>query len=217
MALPEVGQSLAKLLDAVKLNPLMAQQYSKFARQMRIKTGLDLERDVLAGLGDVGAFARGASERTIGGGVVVEAAEPAALRRTLATLPALIARGHDVKVRRRGPGFDVTSKGVPQPVLVRMSGGRAVAAYGRGAARAGLAPAATLGGTDLFRKAAAAVGNRPTVFATFEQIAALVRSSPHKHAGAAKVEARLAHLEYAAVGARREGKLDVLRAVLGLR
>ena len=217
LAVPKLGQAVSLALQNFKQNPLMSQQYAQMARQLKIASGLDIERDILAGIGDTGVFVRGSSEKTVGGGLVIQADDAAALKRTLATLPALIARSGDAKVRRRGSGFDVTSRDMPKPIQVRMSGGRAVGAYGASNLRAGLAPPSTLGGTELFRKAATAVGSRPVVFATFSQIAALARTAKHKDKDLAKVQARLAHLEYAALGGHRDGQTDSLRAVLGLR
>jgi hypothetical protein len=218
-ALPGVGKSLQKVVDTLRLNPLIAGQYRQVTRKLRIETGLDLEGQVLAGIGNVGGFVRGGSPRTVGGALVVGAADSKALATTIATLPPLIARDRSLRVSRHGGGFDVTSKKMPKPVQVRIGADRAAAAYGASNTRAALTPNTTLGGTDLFRKATASIGGRPTVFATFAGIASLARSSPHKleHHNAAEVQRTLAHLEYAAVGARREGKLDVLRAVLGLR
>jgi hypothetical protein len=85
--------------------------------------------------------------------------------------------------------------------------------------RAALHPAARLGDSDLFRKAAAAIGERPTVFVDVGPALKLAAASPHHRADERFQRAlpRLQHLEYAALGARREGNLDVLRAVLGLR
>jgi hypothetical protein len=113
----------------------------------------------------------------------------------------------------------VTSRRMPQALLVRVSHGGAVAAYGTAAMRDAQHPAGRLGGTDLFRKAAAAVGERPTFFMDFAPALQLAASSPHHRADKHFQQAlpHLQHLEYAAVGARREGKLDVVRAVLGLR
>jgi hypothetical protein len=217
LAVPQLGEALGMVANGLKLNPLMAQQYATVTRELRRSTGLDLERDILAGIGDVGFFVRGTSVPTLAGGAIIEAARPAALRRTIARLPALIARSGDAKVRPRGTGFDVTAREVPQPIQVRMREGRAAAAYGRGALRSALAPTETLGGTDTFRKAAAAVGARPVLFASFAQIAELVRSSPEKDPEVARALEHLDRMEYAAIGARRDGGLDTIRAVLGLR
>jgi hypothetical protein len=108
---------------------------------------------------------------------------------------------------------------MPQPVQVRIAGPGVVAAYGEASTRAALATGGRLGATDLFRKAAASLGTRPTLFVALTPAIDLVRTlaRPGKDRGFAKLAPRLAHLEYAAVGARREGRLDVIRAVLGLR
>jgi len=83
-----------------------------------------------------------------------------------------------------------------------------------------VAPATRLGGSDLFRKAGAALGARPTLFVSFAPLLALARTA-HGHHGkhhrlSAQDRARLAHLEYLAVGARNDGGLDLVRAVLGI-
>ncbi|MFL5896119.1 MAG: DUF3352 domain-containing protein [Thermoleophilaceae bacterium] len=216
-ALPGIGQALTKITAGLKLNPLIGAQYARVKKQVLRQSGLDLERDVLAGIGDVAGFVRGTSPRTVGGGVVVQARNRAALKRTVLTLPALIARSHQVKVRRRGSGFDVTAAHMPQPIQVRMGGPGVVGAYGGSAMRAALAPSGKLGDAALFRTASAAIGGRPTFFAALGPVLDLVRASGHTDPSFAKAAPHLAHLQYAAVGARREGGTDVIRAVLGLR
>jgi hypothetical protein len=219
LAVPQVGAALQKLAGALQLNPLIASQYTKGVAAVKQRTGLNVQGDILAGLGDLAGFVRGTSPKTVGGGVVLQARNAAALRRTVSALPRLITGSHGAKVRMRANGFDVTSAHMPQPIQVRSAAPGAVAAYGASSTRAALAPPARLGSTDLFRKAGAAVGSRPTLFLALGPLVDLVKASPHakKDAGFAKAAPRLAHLEYAAVGARRDGGLDVIRAVLGLR
>jgi uncharacterized protein DUF3352 len=221
-AVPKVGQALGTLATALKANPLIGAQYERVVAQVKANTGLDLETDVLAAIGDVGVFARGSSPATAGGALVVQSPQPATLARTVRRLPALIRRaGHaDVRVTGRGArGFDVTSGHAPRAVQVRVSGDGAIAAYGAPALRAAQHPAGRLGETPLFRTAAAAVGERPTFFLDFGPALKLATASPHHRNDKDFQRAlpRLQQLEYLAVGARREGKLDVLRAVLGLR
>jgi hypothetical protein len=217
--LPHVGETLGKLVGALKLNPIIGAAYAKVAGQVKSQTGLDIERDVLAGVGDVAAFARGNSKRTVGGGVVVQARNPAALKRTVARLPVLIGRSHGAKVLGRSGGFDITAPRLKQPIQVRFAAPGLVAAYGASSTRAAVSPRGRLGATDLFRKAGAAIGGRPTLFVALTPVFDLIRSSSagRKDGHFAKAAPRLAHLEYAAVGARREGGIDVIRAVLGLR
>jgi hypothetical protein len=205
-----------------KANPLIGAQYERVVAQVRASTGLDLEKDVIAAIGDVGVFIRGSSAASVGGGLVVQSPDGATLRRTVHRLPALIRRagGGRARVISRGSrGFDVTSARASNPVQVRMSAGGAVAAYGSAALRAAEHPAGRLGDTPLFRSAAAAVGERPTLFVDFAPALNLAaRSAGHR--GGQRVQRVLPRLhkpQYLAVGVRGDGDSDVLRAVLGLR
>jgi hypothetical protein len=147
------------------------------------------------------------------------------LARTVSRLPGLIAATARARIKAaagNGGGFDITTAHgarLAQPVQVRIAHDGAVAAYGAAATRAALRPSARLGDTDLFRKAAAVVGERPTLFLNFAPALQLAASAPHQNNDEQfqKLLPRLQRLEYLAVGARRDGKLDVVRAVLGLR
>lgn len=222
LGLPQVGRALEKITAKLQLNPLIAGQYAEVTARIKQRTGLDLKRDLFAGIGDIAAFARGADTKSLGGGLVVQARDASALRRTVSRLPFLIRAGKGarmVRVRKTAHGYDVTSKAMPQPVQVRIAPPGAIAAYGAASMRAALAPGARLGQTDLFRKAAAAVGARPILFASLGSIFDLVKASPHgrNQRDFAQAAPRLAHLEYAAVGMRRDAASDVIRAVIGLR
>jgi hypothetical protein len=85
--------------------------------------------------------------------------------------------------------------------------------------RAPVKAASALGDTALFRKAAAALGGRPTLFADFGRALELAASSPRHRSDAHFQRAlpRLRHIEFVAAGARRDAGLDVARIVLGLR
>lgn len=221
LALPQVGKALGRLATALEANPLIAAEYERVLGQLKARTGLDLENDVLAAIGDVGLFVRGATKATVGGGLVVQSPKPARLARTVRLLPGLIrsAGAHDVRVVPRANGFDVIGQRTPQAVKVRVGPRGAVAAYGASALRAAQRPVGRLGDTDLFRKAAASVGARPTFFLDFAPALQLAGSSPRHRTdpGFQKALPHLQHLDYLAAGVRRDGGLDVLRAVLGLR
>jgi hypothetical protein len=173
-AVPDVGATLAKVAAALKSNPLIAAQYSQIAQQLRQRTGLDLDHDLLA-LGDVGLFARGAS------GTIVAQAPSATVRR----LRALAAASTNGRLRVRGP------------------------------ARA----ANALADVPLFKEAAAVVGERPTLYVDFVRALRVAQASPHHRDDSDFKRAlpRLRHVQFIAAGARRDGDLDVARAVIGLR
>src|SRR4029079_3829679 len=56
------------------------------------QTGIDLNRDVIAALGNVALFARGASIIQIGGGLVVDTPSPAAATRLINKIGALVSK-----------------------------------------------------------------------------------------------------------------------------
>jgi hypothetical protein len=76
-----------------------------------------------------------------------------------------------------------------------------------------------LGQTPLFKKAADAIGGRPTLFVDFAPALQVAATSPHHRSDEHFQRAlpRLRHIEYIAAGARRDGDLDVVRGVIGLR
>ena len=180
LAVPDVGQALSKIANALKANPLIASQYAAVAAKVRARTGLDLDRDIL-GLGDVGVFATGATPTAAGATVVLQSARRASLRRFRALMPA------------KASG--------------RVRFARAARAKDR------------LGDTALFQKAAAAIGQRPTVFVDFSRALDLAAASPRHESDAHFQRALpyLRHIEFVAAGARRDAGLDVARGVIGLR
>jgi hypothetical protein len=215
VALPSVGALLQKVVSGLKLNPLIGAQYSRFAKQLRHETGLDIERDLLAGIGDVGLFARGTGKRTVSGGAVIAAADRAALRRTLVRLPRLINGVPTLTAHKVAAGFEVRGEGLPRPIQVRAGGPGAVATLG--SARAALAPASRLGSKPLYRRAFTTVGARPTLFVALAPVIDLVKAfAKPSDQPTAEEEARLRHLDYLAAGVRRDGGSGVIRVVLGI-
>ena len=200
-ALPDVGGALGRLTEALKSNPLIALQYSHVVGQIKQRTGVDVGADLFSAIGDLGVFVRGTSKRSLGAGVVVESDHPATVSRAFSRL------------RARAPAR------VAKRIRVVTTGERAVAAYGPGSAAAALHPHAQLGDNVLFEKAASLIGQRPTLFVDFGKALELAARSPHHRDDAHFQQAlpHLKHVEYVAVGARRDDGLDVLRGVVGLR
>lgn len=192
LAVPDVGATLAKFIDSLSANPLLAGAVTRVATQLKAKTGLDLRRDVLDAVGDVGAFAVGTKPASAGGAVIVATTRPEALAAAVPGLKRLA-----VVRRRDGVAF----------------------AHGAAAARALRRPTDKLGDTPLFAKAANAVGQRPTLFVDFARALQLAAAAPHHRSDAefARALPHLAHIEYVAAGARRSGALDVIRTVIGIR
>jgi hypothetical protein len=91
-AVPDVGAALGKVVTALEANPLIGGQVARVSASVRAQTGIDLQKDVIDGLGDVGMFARG--KKAV---VVAQPNKPGALDNLMARLPTLVpdkARKH---------------------------------------------------------------------------------------------------------------------------
>jgi hypothetical protein len=201
LAVPDVGPALGQLVGALQPNPLIAGAVESVRVAVKAKTGLDLQRDVIDSVGDVAAFALGTTKRTAGAGVLVQTKRPAVLAAALGRLQALMPAKRHAALR------------------VTTSSNRVAAGHGAAALAAALDPAAKLGATPLFKKAAVAVGRRPTLFVDFGKAMTLAANAPHHKNDAHFKRAlpRLRHVEYVAAGARRDAGLDVIRTVIGVR
>jgi hypothetical protein len=149
-------------------------------RQLEQQTGLDLRRDVLSWMGDAGLFVAGASGSDVHGGLVVHTTDPAATRRTLEKLVALVPRGGGRRVtplHAQGvdAGYSLRSAGSPT-IYVALAGERFVVAYGRQALSEAIQPGATLGSSAEFKTAAGKLGGgvRPSIFLSLHQVTELL-------------------------------------------
>jgi hypothetical protein len=112
-------------------------------QQLRGATGLDLQKDVIAWMGDFAVFARGSSVAELDGALVIETKDEAASGRFIAALERL-AKGQSARAGGLeigplqapggGDGFTVGGAGIPKPIHVFQRNGRVVLAYGDAAA-----------------------------------------------------------------------------------
>lgn len=121
-------------------------------RQFQAATGLDLQEDVLAWMGDFGIFVRGTSVAELDGALIVETTDEAASGRFLDRLRQLaggtIEGGVDIgplSAPGGGEGFTVSSAQLPKPVHVFQRNGRVALAYGDAAATDAVDPGQTIG------------------------------------------------------------------------
>jgi hypothetical protein len=110
-------------------------------QQFQAATGLDLQKDVIAWMGDFGIFVRGTSVSELDGALVIETTDEAASGRLIAALERLAKSQAQGEVRigpltapGGGDGFTAQGAGVPKPIHVFQKGGRVVFAYGDAAA-----------------------------------------------------------------------------------
>lgn len=159
---PEVGESLGRLLE-------LAEQSEGFDAdvegQVKAATGLDLDEDLLAWMGDLTFFVRGAAADQLGGGVAIETSDPDASRRALEAFERLATRQASpsetvgpLTVDGADDGFTLRSPDVPEPLHAALGGERVVLAYGDAAAEDLLDPSETLAENEDFTGAAERLG-----------------------------------------------------------
>ena len=159
---PELGRQLGAGVD------LAASSFGGRAileQALRQRTGLDLQRDVLAWMGDYGIFVRGRNSRSLGGALVVESKDPAATRRAIAGLRRILrgqatsgARVGRLGIRGADAGFTLTAEDLPAPINVFLKSDRFVVAYGDEAANLAVNPRGTLEDESTFSQATGSLG-----------------------------------------------------------
>ncbi len=137
--------------------------------QLRSRSGIDLDRDVLSWLGKSALFVSGTSKPDIGGALVIESKDPAASQRGLAVLGRAAARnvsgGSQVRPLAGGePGFEITEPGTPKPLQVFQKDDKVVIAYGQQAAAAAVGQSQTLADSSALQKATADLGDSQATF-----------------------------------------------------
>jgi hypothetical protein len=190
--------------------------------QLRARTGLDFNRDIVASLGDIGFFASGTNPLSVGGGAVITSPDPAAARRLVAKLGALIARAgasNGVRVSATSvagaSGVRITSRRLPGAINLVTKGRKLVAAYGSGATRSALSSGPPLSSNPAFQTASASLGGgaTPSLYVAFGPIAQLVGASGG-NASATKVLGALRDL---VAGGSQEGGQAVAKIVVNLK
>ncbi|HZG49035.1 MAG TPA: DUF3352 domain-containing protein [Thermoleophilaceae bacterium] len=149
LAQPDLGKTLDSYVTA--FGDILGGREA-LDQQFRAFTGLDLQEDVLAWMGDFGIFVRGTSLAELDGALVVETSDPAASGRLIARLRALASSQDDsgtsvgpLSAPGGGDGFTVRDSGASQPIHLFQRNERFVIAYGDRAAADAISPAKTLG------------------------------------------------------------------------
>jgi len=221
LGLPNLGDILKQTLEQVG-SGVGAGIVETAQQQIRAATGLDLNRDIIPALGEVGVFAEGSGILSVGGGVVIQTPEPAAARRVLDRLGPLIrsaSRG-SVSVADANiggaRGIKVTSPRIPGSINAVLRGDRLVIAYTDAATRRALSPREKLGDSPQFQQATQSLGGgQPALFLAFEPIAQLAAAASPE--SAAQIRQYLGAFSTLAAGTRVQGNKQIGRFVLNLK
>jgi hypothetical protein len=162
-AIPKLGESAESLFSAFG----GAIGAAAIAGQVKQATGLDLQQDIFSWIGDAGVFVRGADMATLDGALVIGSTDDARAEAAFGKIVGLIGREtgnapQPVKVEGAAAAFAIAAPGAEQPVVLARGEGRVVAAYGKRAATAALAPDAKLADSDGFGEAEKILGFEPS-------------------------------------------------------
>ena len=187
--------------------------------------GINVERDLLAWMGDGVLFARG-SGLDIGGALVVESSDPAATRRGIAGIRRLLrATDVDAEIEEAdvegAEGLKLEFPDLPAAVFLVTAGDRFVAAVGESSLQAAIDPDSALGEAEGFRQATSALGGgvQPALYVDVATVADLLAA----FAGAAEVPEVAQALRYLeaftglAAGGQQAGDVQRFRLALRLR
>lgn len=218
--IPRFGEALRGVLQGLGRGGMGNADFLK--QQFRAQTGLDLDRDFLAWMGDLGISLRGTTMADLSGGVVITSTAPRTSSATVAALGRLAAQqGAPVKPLELGgaTGFSIQDPSMPQAINV-VAGDKVVVAYGDGATRALLDPGAPLSDSPRFRAAAAQLGEdfNPTGYLSVPELVTLVESltGATAHEDYAEVKPFVDAASYVIFGSRVDGETVVQRVVVGI-
>lgn len=221
--LADFGGYVQGLLDSLEASGVPGLNQEVLEEQIRKETGLDLQNDILAWMGDLGAFVRGSTLFDLDGGVIIETDdEDAAIGATVVLGQFLAQQGAPVSRPNveGAEGFAVGVPGVPQTINTVVGNGRTVIAFGDDATREGLAPSEPLGETEEFEDAARVLG--PDIgMALYVEVPAILQLI--EAAGAAEdptysedVKPILESVKYVASGSKVVHDRSLTRLVIGV-
>ena len=179
---PEIGKTIAKLLDLVEQSGAFGAQIEE---GFKTATQLDLREDVLSWMGDLTLFSRGTSVADLEAGLAIQTSDPAASRRTLSAVRRLVARGasdgeevQPLSLPGGGDGFTLASPELPESVHFALRDEEVVIGYGDAATEELFEPTDALGDDQEFNAAAERLGSGfvPATYLEFAPILELAEN-----------------------------------------
>ncbi|HWH94924.1 MAG TPA: DUF3352 domain-containing protein [Baekduia sp.] len=185
--------------------------------------GFDVEKDLLAWMGDASLFVRGTTLSDLGGALVVRSKDPAATKRAIGQLRTLLRRfGADVGALRGAgaggaEGFSVSAGPLPEGIQVAAKDDTFVVAYGKDALADALGRGDTLGDSAPYKTAAGLLdGAKPSFFLDTPQVVTLIGAVAGSDEGFQKAKPTLDAFGPAAAGSTSEGDVTRLKVAVSV-
>ena len=219
-ATPAIGEALEELVNSFA----GALGGAALTAQLQQATGLDLQRDLLAWMGDLGVFVRGTTEQTVDGALVVTSRDDERAATAFGKLAGLLGRQTGTKVEPVSvagaeSAFEVSQPGSTQRVYLARAEGRVVAAVGKDAATAALDPKSKLADSAVLGQAKDVLGdgNAPSFVLAMPSVLALVEAMGETDADYAEAKPYLETIGVIAGGGSTEDDDVRSRVAAGFR
>ncbi|HEY2636251.1 MAG TPA: DUF3352 domain-containing protein [Solirubrobacteraceae bacterium] len=211
-----LGDNIRKSLQAFSAAG-QAQTLQLLESQIKARTGLDLQPDLLSWLTDFSGFIAG-TPTSFAAGAILGSNDPSASRKAVVRIGRALSRRAGLPVAPRANGFSIRS---PQgDVAILSKGDEVIAALGKDAVAKTENPSSKLSSDPTFQAAEQAMGDgaKPALYLSLPtalQYAALGGSANDPSFQSAQPYLR--HLTYLAVGTAQGGGGTVGRVVIGLK
>ena len=224
VASADFGDRLGEAIDQIDANGIPGQiPAGKFKSSLE-EAGIDVEK-IVASIGDIGVFATGDSERSLGGAVVLATKGSREATDTVANVGLLLrATGTPgvTAISGKASGFSIRSSELgSKPIVVAAAGERIAIAYGLPAATQALAvdSGRTLAGSPAYEEAVSSLGSTPISGfadgpAALKIVSALI--PPDKKPGFLAAKPYLTKIDYLAIGGGSSGELATARLIAGI-
>jgi len=219
----EFGKRFSEGIDQIDEQGIPGEVPPNQLKKTLKQAGVDLE-EIAGSIGDVGAFATGNSESTLGGALVMTTDDATQAKNTVSNI-GLFLRSANVTgvtaINGKASGFSIRDAELGrQPVVVVAKGSRIAIGYGLAPTTAAFDESGkTLADSPTYKDAVSALGGTP-VAAFVDGAAALKLSESMIPAGEAEFEAAqqyLQKIDYVAVGSEASDELTTAKLIVGVK
>lgn len=219
----EFGKRFGEAIDELDEKGIPGQIPPHQLKKAMKSAGIDLEK-IAGSVGNLGVFAEGGSESSLGGAAILEVKNATEAKNTVANAGFLLRASHTpgfTVLSGEFSGFSVHNSDLgPKPLVVFASGERVVIAYGLPAAKRALASGeAQLSGDATYKEAVSSLGSTPISGfidgpAAMRLASALVPAD--KKEGFDKAKPYLSKIDYVAIGGGSAGDRSTAKLIISV-
>jgi hypothetical protein len=224
LAAADFGDRLKEAIDQIDAKGIPGQiPAGKFKSTLK-EAGIDIEK-IASSVGDLGVFAEGSGESSLGGAAVLATTNAKEATNTVSNIGLLLRSAGTpgvTAISGKASGFSIRSAELgPKPLVITARGERIAIAYGLPAATKALATSSgqTLADSPTYKQAVSALGGTP-ISAFVDGPAALklaaVLIPPAEQEGFLEAKPYLDKIEYLAIGSGSSGELATAKLIAGI-